>query len=213
MRLAIYGGTFDPIHYGHLICAEEALEAYQFDEFWFLPAARPPHKLDDPNRASPEHRYEMTRLAIEGHPVFRISRSEIDRQGRSYAIDTAREFLNAYGNNATLSWIVGADSLIEFEIWRDHDALLDLCRFIAVTRPNYDLSRAPKRVLEKTELFEMTAVDLSATDIRRRVREGRSIRYRTPAAVEEYIRRNRLYMRSGAHHNARDNAGGQGGSS
>ena len=193
MRIAIYGGTFDPIHYGHLLCAEEVQEAYRFDQFWFLPAARPPHKMSDPQRAEPKQRYEMTRLAIQDHPFFRISDSEIAREGASYAVDTAREFLERYGEDAQLHWIVGADSLIEFDIWRERETLLKLCKFIAVTRPSYDLSEAPPWALQKADLFPITPIDISATDIRKRVREGRSIRYRTPPAVQRYIQERRLY--------------------
>lgn len=191
--MGLYGGTFDPIHNGHLLCAEETLEAYAFDHFWFIPSARPPHKPEDPSRATPEDRHHMVCLATDGHPMFRVSRAEIDRPGRSYAVDTVREFQGHYGPEAELSWILGADSLIDFEIWKDGDALLDMCRFIAVTRPEYDLDRVPATVRDRAEFFAITDVAISSTDVRARAAEGRSIRYRTPAAVAAYITDRQLY--------------------
>lgn len=191
--MGLYGGTFDPIHNGHLLCAEETLEAYGFDEFLFIPSARPPHKPLDPSRAAPEDRYQMVCLATAGHPAFRVSRAEIDRPGRSYAIDTVRDFQSQYGPDAELSWILGADSLIDFAIWREGDALLDMCRFIAVTRPEYDLDLVPEVVRGRAEFFAITDVAISSTDIRSRAADGRSIRYRTPVAVADYIAEHRLY--------------------
>ena len=193
LRVALYGGTFDPIHYGHLLPAEEVCEAYGFDRFWFIPAARPPHKQDDPQRASPDERFEMVRLAVMGHPTFRVSRSEIDRTGKSYAIDTVREFQARYGPDATIYWILGADALIDFDVWKDGETLLEICRFVAMTRPRYDLSRVPKHVRERVEFFTVTGIDLSSTEIRARIAAGKSIRYRTPPAVIDYIERHGLY--------------------
>jgi nicotinate-nucleotide adenylyltransferase len=136
----------------------------------------------------------MTVLATEDNPHFRVSRIELDRTGPSYAIETIRQFQVNYGDKAEIAWIIGADSLIEFTIWKDFDKLLDTCRFIATTRPNYDLSKAPVNVYNRVELFEITAVDISATEIRRRVREGRTIKYLVPKKVEEYIYQHTLYL-------------------
>ncbi|MBT5534424.1 nicotinate (nicotinamide) nucleotide adenylyltransferase, partial [Candidatus Poribacteria bacterium] len=171
--------------------------AFAFDEFWFIPSARPPHKPVDPSRATPEDRYRMVCLATEGHQTFRVSRAEIDRPGRSYAVDTVREFREQYGENAEFSWVLGADSLIDFEIWKDGDALLDMCQFVAVTRPEYDLARVPTQVREKAEFFTITGIGISSTDIRARVAEGRSIRYRTAAAVAAHIAERDLYRVAG----------------
>jgi nicotinate-nucleotide adenylyltransferase len=193
MRIALFGGTFDPIHYGHLLCAEEVREAFGFESIWFIPSARPPHKPEEAQRASPEDRYRMVCLAIAENPAFHVSRTELDREGKSYAIDTVREFLADYGADAEIYWILGADSLIEFEIWRDYRLLLDLCRFIAVTRPRYDLNRLPEIVRGRVHLFEMTEIGISSTGIRQAIQEGRSIRYRTPPPVEQYIRERGLY--------------------
>lgn len=135
----------------------------------------------------------MVCLATEGHPTFRVARAEIDRPGRSYAVDTVREFREQYGADAEICWVLGADSLIDFEIWKDGDALLDMCRFIAVTRPEYDLSRVPDAIREKAEFFTITGIGISSTDMRARIAEGRSIRYRTPASVDAYISERGLY--------------------
>ena len=194
MKIAIMGGTFNPIHYGHLISAEEVYDGLGFDKVIFVPAARPPHK-NHRDIIDPEHRYMMTVLATEDNPHFQVSRIELDRTGPSYALDTIRQFQEHYGQEAEIAWIIGADTLIEFTIWKDFDVLLDTCRFIATTRPNYDLSQTPVHIYQRVELFEITAVDISATGIRRRIREGRTIKYLAPKAVEEYIYTHKLYFR------------------
>jgi nicotinate-nucleotide adenylyltransferase len=193
MKLAIMGGTFNPIHYGHLISAEEVYDSLSFDVVIFVPSARPPHK-DNRDIIDPQHRYMMTMLATEDNSHFRVSRIELDRQGPSYSIETIRQFQADYGAKAEISWIIGADSLIEFTIWKDFDKLLDICHFIATTRPNYDFSKAPAKVYKRVEFFEITAVDISSTEIRRRIREGRTIRYLLPKKVEEYIYQHNLYL-------------------
>jgi len=158
-----------------------------------VPSARPPHK-DNRDIIDPQHRYMMTVLATEDNPHFRVSRIELDRTGPSYAIETIRQFQATYGDKAEISWIIGADSLIEFTIWKDFDKLLDICRFIATTRPNYDFSKAPANVYKRVEFFEITAVDISSTEIRCRIREGRTIKYLVPKKVEEYIYQHNLYL-------------------
>ena len=193
MKIAIMGGTFNPIHYGHLISAEEVYDGLGFDFVIFVPSARPPHK-DNRDIIDPQHRYMMTVLATEDNPHFRVSRIELDRTGPSYAIETIRQFQAEYGDKSEIAWIIGADSLIEFTIWKDFDKLLNLCRFIATTRPNYDFSKAPANVCKCVELFEITAVDISATKIRQRIREGRTIKYLVPKKVEEYIYQHNLYL-------------------
>jgi len=193
MKIAIMGGTFNPIHYGHLISAEEVYDGLGFNLAIFVPSARPPHK-DNRDIIDPQHRYMMTVLATEDNPHFQVSRIELDRTGPSYAIETIRQFQTNYGDKAEIAWIIGADSLIEFTIWKDFDKLLNICRFIATTRPNYDCSQAPANVYNRVELFEITAVDISATEIRRRIRDGRTIKYLVPKKVEEYIYQHNLYL-------------------
>lgn len=191
MRIAIMGGTFDPIHCGHLVSAEEVRDCKSFDKILFIPSARPPHK-ERPDITAPEHRYAMAVLATEDNPYFDVSRIEIDRKGPSYAIDTVRELKKNY-NLGQIFWIIGVDLLIEFHIWKDYDKLLDACHFITTTRPNYDLDSVPNELVDRVELFEVTDIDISSTQIRRKVRENQSIRYLVPRKIEEYIYKNNLY--------------------
>jgi nicotinate-nucleotide adenylyltransferase len=193
MKIALFGGTFDPIHLGHLICAEEVREAFGLERVWFVPARQPPHKPDDPLRASPEDRYRMVCLAVEDHSAFAVSREELDREGKSYAIDTVRAFRQRVGNETGIYWILGVDSLLDFHTWREPHALLGLCTLVAVTRPQYDPGLIPESLRGRVRLFPTTELGISATDIRERVRAGRSIRYRTPPPVERYIREHGLY--------------------
>lgn len=190
-RVALFGGTFDPIHYGHLICAEEVKEAFGFDRVWFIPAFRPPHKPEDPFRAPPEDRYRMVCLAVEDNPAFAVSRTELDRGGVSYAIETVREFLAL--ERGELYWILGSDALAEIEMWRDWKTLGELCRFIAVSRPGYEIPRVPEPLRNRVEPFAMTEIGISSTRIRDAVRNGKSIRYWTPPRVIEYIQAHGLY--------------------
>lgn len=192
MKIAIMGGTFDPIHYGHLISAEEVRERKNFDKIIFVPSARPPHK-ERSDIVIPEHRYTMTVLATEDNPHFDVSRIELDRRGPSYAIDTVREFKKIY-NEPQIAWIIGADLLIEFSIWKDFDKLLGLCHFIATSRPNYDFADVPDELIDRVELIEISVIDISSTQIRQKIRCDRSIKYLVPKNVEEYIYKNRLYQ-------------------
>jgi len=135
----------------------------------------------------------MTLLAVKDNPHFEVSRIELDRPGRSYSIETVREIKGVFGQDTRVHWIVGADSVLEMSIWKDIDELLSMCTFVAINRPGYDLSKADKRFLEKVQLFRVTNVDISASQIRQRVREGRSIRYLVTPDVENYIYENGLY--------------------
>ena len=186
------GGTFNPIHLAHLISAEQIRQRLSFDQILFIPSARPPHKPLD-GIIDPEHRYRMTRLAIADNPHFSVSRIEVDRQGQSYAIQTFQELQADYGADCELAWIIGADSLIEFKIWKDYDRLLNTCRFIATTRPNYPLSTVPSEIINRVDIFEIPEIEISATDIRQRIRSGQSIRYLVPPPVAAYIQRHHLY--------------------
>ena len=192
MKIAIMGGTFNPIHYAHLLSAEQVRDGLGYDKILFIPSARPPHK-DLRDIIAPEHRYQMTLLATADNSHFEVSRIELERVGPSYAIQTVKELQAVYGKECTLAWIIGADSLIDFHIWKDFDELLDICHFIATTRPNYCLDKVPPELRNRVQLFSITGVDISATEIRERIRKGRSIRYLVPKAVMEYIQRHQLY--------------------
>lgn len=192
MRLAIMGGTFNPPHLGHLICAEEVYDHFKFDKVIFIPSARPPHK-DNNEVLDAQHRYMMTLLAVEANPHFEISRIELDRPGRSYSIETVRELKLEYGQDTELYWIIGADSILDMCIWKDVDELLDICNFVAINRPGYNLSKTDPRFLKKVQLFKVTDVDISASEIRQRVEQGKTIKYLVPPDVENYIYENGLY--------------------
>lgn len=192
MKIAIMGGTFNPIHYAHLLSAEEVREGLGYDKILFMPSARPPHKYADAI-LSPEHRYQMVLLATAENPHFEVSRVELERAGPSYTIQTLKALQQLYGDTAELAWIIGADSLIEYKVWKDFDAVLAQCLMIATTRPNYDLNRVPLAVRNRVTIFQITGVDISATEIRERIRKGLSIRYLVPGVVRVYIYRHGLY--------------------
>jgi nicotinate-nucleotide adenylyltransferase len=186
------GGTFNPPHLGHLICAEEVYDHFKFDKIIFIPNARPPHK-NKSGVIDPQHRYMMTYLTIKDNPHFEISRVELDRSGHSYSIETIKEFRRIYESDTEFYWIIGADSILEMNIWKDVDELLTLCNFIAINRPGYDLNKADPRYLDKVTFFKVTGVDISASEIRRRVRQGQSFKYLVTSDVEDYIYKNGLY--------------------
>ncbi len=190
------GGTFDPIHYGHLLMAEEARQAFALDEVVFVPNGRPAHKKAY-MVSSPEDRYAMTLLATESNPFFSASRIEIERPGLSYTIDTLRAFRTQYPELEALYFITGADAVLEILTWHEYDQLAQECRFIAVTRPGFVLERLREITnadfLEHVSFLPIPGLEISSTDIRKRVREGRSIRYLTPEPVEDYIRQHQLY--------------------
>lgn len=200
-KIGIMGGTFDPIHYGHLVTAEEARSQFGLSRVIFVPNRHPPHKEPD-EVSDPEHRYLMTFLATVTNAHFTVSRIEIDRPGPSYTIDTIRE-LRRREPDDDLYYITGADALqqILHGEWRETDQLLGLCQFIAASRPGYQLdasvwSSANHRLgerLRNVHTIENPALAISSTDIRARVRDGRPIKYLLPEAVEEYIAKHRLY--------------------
>ena len=197
-RLGIMGGTFDPIHYGHLVTAEGARYALGLEKVIFIPAGRPPHK---PNYSitEPWDRYRMTCLAVASNPSFQASTLEVDRPGPSYTIDTVRAMSRLYPG-ALVYFITGADALLEILTWKDFEILLTECRFVAATRPGYRLSellnrldRLPESLKQNILCMEVPALAISSTDIRQRVREGRPIKYLLPESVEDYILKNFLY--------------------
>lgn len=199
INVGLMGGTFDPIHMGHLVTAEEARQQFNLDFVIFVPAGYPPHKgVGDVT--IPEHRYLMTVLAVTNNPSFTVSRVEIDNRGSSYTINTVRFFRDYYGEKARLYFITGADAIMEILTWKHYAELLDLCIFIAASRPGYSWDRLKKTVepvypliLKKVHFLEIPAMAISSTFIRKRVSEGRTIKYLTPETVEQYIQKNRLY--------------------
>jgi nicotinate-nucleotide adenylyltransferase len=201
MRLGIFGGTFDPVHYGHLLLAESAREQLRLDEVWFMPAAIPPHKRERELSSSRE-RVEMLELAIAGNEAFRVSTLELDRGGVSYTVETLRQ-LRAERPKAELFLLMGADSLHDLINWRAPAEICELATLAVVRRggtpaPDFrilsGLVNDDRRRQFEAQQVEISAVDFSSTDLRRRAAEGRSLRYRTPRAVEMYIRAQKLYQ-------------------
>lgn len=194
-KIAIMGGTFDPVHYGHLVTAEAARCGFGLDRVVFVPSGRPPHKKER-KISSAEDRLEMTRLAIATNPFFELSRVEIDRPGYSYAVDTVTEFSALYGQEAEIYFITGADAILEILTWKNVHRLLEKCHFIAATRPGFQLSDVDNLLphfMGKISFMEVPALAISSTDIRERVSKGRPIKYLLPETVEEYIYAHGLY--------------------
>jgi nicotinate-nucleotide adenylyltransferase len=182
------GGTFDPIHYGHLVAANEVAFALNLDHVVFVPAGQPWQKG---SVSDASHRFEMTRLAIQDNPEFSISRVDVEREGPTYAIDTVAD-IAAENPGAELFFITGADAIADIFSWKDPERLLGLARFIGVSRPGHVLS-APIGAEGSVALVEVPALAISSTDIRDRVHQGKPIRYLLPDSVREYISEHHLY--------------------
>lgn len=200
MRIGIFGGSFDPVHLGHLLLAETCLEGATLDQVWFMPCAIQPHKPDR-QLASAKHRVEMLELAIAGHERFQVSSLELDRGGASYTVETLRALTLAHPEH-TFYFLMGGDSLVDFPKWREPAEICKLAIPLVVRRsgspePAWD-SFAPwvsaERLAEIQQLqIAMPIIELSSTEIRTRIRQGRSIRYRLPRGVEKYIQNQGLY--------------------
>ena len=197
-KIGIMGGTFDPIHYGHLLAAEECRRELRLDRVVFVPTGTPPHKR---NRAvtSSEDRYAMTLLATAGVREFSVSRTEIDRGRPSHTVDTLREFLNQGAPSPELFFITGLDALLGIDTWKDYMQLPSLCTPVTATRPGYSVTGVdalPLDIRRILKLVEIPQFAISSTEIRSRAREGRSIRFLVPHLVESYIESCGLYRNS-----------------
>jgi nicotinate-nucleotide adenylyltransferase len=226
MRIGIMGGTFDPIHLGHLRAAEEIYWAFGLDRIVFVPAARPPHKEEV--AASALHRYEMVSLATVFTPYFAVSPLELQREGTSYSVETVREFRKTAGPDARLYFVVGVDAFLEMSTWREAEELLALTRVIVAARPGWRLDEVERllapdqrrllgeptfRYLKVGEvdpdqverdiaprqvlLVEVISLDIASREVRRLAEAGRSVRHLVPDTVAAYMAKNRLYSRSG----------------
>ncbi|HEX2178984.1 MAG TPA: nicotinate-nucleotide adenylyltransferase [Actinomycetota bacterium] len=194
-RIGIMGGTFDPIHNGHLVCAEEARIQFSLDEVVFVPSGNPWQKR---GVSAAEDRYLMTVLATSSNDSFSVSRIEIDLGGPTYTIDTLRAFREFYGEKVELFFITGTDAVAEILSWKDPEAVLEEAHFIAANRPGYSLgSPAGELFSNRVSVMEIPALAISSTDIRRRVTEGRPIRYLLPREVREFIDERKLYRTTG----------------
>lgn len=224
VRLGILGGTFNPIHYGHLVAANEVRDTHALDAIIFVPAAIPPHK-DQAEIIDPQHRLIMTTLATLSHPQFHVSSVEVDRPGASYSVETVAALKRIYQEPLTVYFILGIDAFIDIATWRQPDVLLRSCHVIVTSRPGYPLHEAIANPLQQLSasypcvgfeivdendaplasrfqvlgtpyqivLQEITALDISSTHIRQRVRRGQTITYLLPENVERYIRKHQLY--------------------
>ena len=199
MRIGIMGGTFDPIHLGHLATAESVREIFNLNEVIFIPSARPPHKTDKQVTAA-AHRLAMTILATRSNPKFSVSATEILREGLSYTIDTIDELHKKFGETAELFFMVGADMLADLSHWYHAKELVEKCKFVATTRQGStaDIEEVEKffgaERMKNINLITTPGLEISSTDIREKVKAGKSIKYLVPEKVEEYIKDEGLYL-------------------
>jgi nicotinate-nucleotide adenylyltransferase len=204
MRIGIVGGTFDPVHLGHLILAENCREQGRMDQVWFIPAAAPPHKLE--HSITPfDRRVEMLRRAIAGYPAFVIIELEKDRPGPSYTVDTLAELRRRHPQDEFFL-LVGSDTLNDLANWREPARIVQMAGLLVWPRPGYlpltiEQFRAalglPGQVEIRLQVVEGPKIDIASTELRRRASEGRSVRYLVPRAVEQYILEKRLYRDEG----------------
>ncbi|MBI2870799.1 MAG: nicotinate-nucleotide adenylyltransferase [Candidatus Omnitrophica bacterium] len=190
MRIGILGGTFDPVHNGHLALARGALNLLKLDRVHFVPCGTPPHRTRVPE-APAEDRYEMVRRAVQGEAAFETSRLELDRPGRSYSIDTVRIFRDRFGRDLELFFLVGADCLADLDSWHRFSELVKLCRLTAVSRPGYCLARIPEGVLS----IVLATPDISSSAVRQKIQRGEDLRPFLPDPVLAYIQSRRLYRK------------------
>lgn len=197
MRVGIFGGTFDPVHVGHLILAEQARDHARLDQVWFVPAPRPPQKNGQAITRF-EQRVEMLELAIAGQPAFRIDEVERHRTGPSYTVDTLAE-LKARHPGHTFFLLLGGDSLADLPTWREPRRIVEQAGLVVMARPGTppvtEVELAARLgTAVSLEVVPAPQIDISSRDLRRRVAEGRSVRYQVPRAVETYIREKGLYQ-------------------
>lgn len=219
-RIGVLGGSFNPVHFGHLLLADEVRETLALDQVRFVPAGRPPHKPE--GRLAPaEHRYAMTALAIRDNPYFAVSDAELKRPGASYTVDTLEAFRQEDGPGATFFLILGSETFLDLLSWKEPQRLATLARLAVVPRTGsgfdpdaiqvqkvlqelgqerwipVSAARLPLKPPRGIFLVSATSLPITASELRRRAREGRSLRYRVPAAVAEYIEAHRLYREEG----------------
>lgn len=187
-HIGLLGGTFDPIHCGHLLAAEQAREQAGLDEIWFLPTHIPPHKSRE-GLTPAHHRLTMVQLAIEDHPAFRVSDEELHREGPSYSYDTMVRLVKKH-RDYRFSFIIGGDMVKTLSTWHRYEELVGLTDFIGLARPGFELDLSDP---EHVTFVNMPVWDISSTLIRQKVVDGKSLRYLVPDAVERYIKENRLY--------------------
>jgi len=201
-RVGVMGGTFDPIHNGHLVTAQEALTQFGLDEIVFLPAGIPPHK-EGGSVLPAEERFLMTVIATASNSAFTVSRLEIERPGPTYTIDSLIALRAILGDETSVHFITGADAVWEILTWKNYERLGEYCEFIAATRPGYSLERFMRSHMLNAEgkqhsypavhIMEVPALSISSSDIRQRIRESRAVRYLMPEGVVNYINKCEFY--------------------
>jgi len=201
VRVGIFGGTFDPIHLGHLRVAEEVAEKFRLDRVIFIPAGTPPHRRQPETSAM--HRLSMVQCAISGNTRFTTSPLETQRSGKSYTIDTLIKLSQLHPRDEFFL-IIGADQMVKLRKWYQSDQLFQYCRIVAISRPGTPLAEIqakmaadfPPAQLRRISFLQVSALDISSTEIRKKLREGRSIRYLVPKKVGQYIAHHHLYQKS-----------------
>jgi len=192
-KIGILGGTFDPIHLGHLVLAEQVKEKLRLDQVIFIPSANPPHKTK--RKLSPaKDRFRMTKLALKNNPGFSISDIEVKRKGLSYTVDTLRELKNLFPDQK-IFFLTGSDVLNEIQTWKDPEQIYKLVKVVIAIRPCFDIFDFENYFAKKSIIVPINGVKISSTQIREKIRRGQSIRYLVPAKVEEYIKKKNLYRR------------------
>lgn len=191
MRIGLFGGTFDPVHLGHLISAEQVREQCNLEQVWFLPALVPPHK-NGQTVTEAAHRLQMVELAIAGNPYYRASRVEFERSGSSYTVDTMAILRERHPKH-TFYFIIGADMVADLPNWHRIEQLVKDTEFVGLARPGYERPQLADAIASRVQYADMPLLEISATGIRERVRTGRSIRYFVPDRVRNYIEEHRLY--------------------
>ena len=190
-KIGILGGTFDPIHLGHLVLAEQVKEKLKLDQVVFIPCFRQPLKTR--HRLSPaKDRFRMTQLSLEGNSSFFVSDIELKRKGLSYTVDTLRELRDLYPDSQ-IYFLTGSDVVNELDTWKDPKQIYRLAKVVIATRPGFDEFDRRNRFAKKSIFVPITGIDVSSSEIRRRVKKGKSIKYLVPSGVEDYIRKQKLY--------------------
>ena len=193
LKIGIYGGTFDPIHFAHITIAKTAVTFLQLDELLFMPSYISPNKTDQ-QITSAEHRYNMVKLAIGTYPQFSVSPIEIERQGTSYTVDTLLNIHDSYRvSSESLFLIVGGDSLVDFESWKGPEKISQLCQIVVAARADYDFLDLSKKFPLKVTKLPTPLLDISSTKIRENIRKGKSIDTLVPELIISYIKKHSLY--------------------
>jgi nicotinate-nucleotide adenylyltransferase len=193
MKIGIFGGTFNPPHMGHLITLESVRDQLKFDEVIFIPSCQPPNKPS--TILAPGHdRYEMTNLATRGNTSFKVSDIELRREGTTYTVDTLRHLAKEYAHD-NLHFIMGADNYTEFETWKNPEEILTYADVVVMSRPGWDDIPGKSKFARSVHFLNVPLIGISGTDVRRRIKLGRSVRYLVPRPVEDYIAQRNLYKK------------------